>query len=93
MSSFEIGDIVVVKPEYASSFRNIYEGHESLFNRHKVRFGISVSEGAPARVVHTTYDGIDLTDLDNTLSPNSWLCTEREWFELYQERGPIEQLL
>ena len=55
--------------------------------------GVSVAEGLPARIVRVLDDGIDLTDLEGTLSPNSWLCTERKWFELYQERGPIEQLL
>lgn len=93
MNNFKIGDIVVVKPEYAENLRHVYDGQESLFNRHKVRFGLSVAEGSPARVVHTTDDGIDLTDLEDTLSPNSWLRTKTNWFELYQERGPIEQLL
>lgn len=93
MNNFKIGDIVVVKPEYTENLRHVYDGQGGLFNRHKVRFGLSVAEGAPARVVHTTNDGIDLTDLEGTLSPTSWLYTESNWFEVYQERGPIEQLL
>lgn len=93
MNNFKIGDVVVVKPEHAEDLRHVYNGYEGLFNRHKVRFGLSVAEGSPARVVHTTDDDIGLTDLEGTLSPNSWLCTESNWFELYQERGPIEQLL
>ena len=78
MNPFQVGDIVVVKPEYS---RKLMETYSYGYSTEKCKFGMAVARGTPAKVAATSAGSIELTDLEETLRYDNFLRLASIYFD------------